>query len=264
MPRAASLPMYVFPALQPAHAALWTAIRQRMPTLPPHLDLALQPVPEAIGPEVIFTQICGFPLFRRFRGQAVMLATPSYDLPGCVGATHRAAFVVRKDDTASGLTALRGRVFGCNSLDSNTGMNLPRLSLARIAEGRPFFSRVVWTGGHLASLRLLAAGEIDLCSIDCVTWGLAEHHMPALTAGLRVLAWTEPSPCLPFATSVATAPGEAAALRSALRSVFDDPALQPVRAALHLRELTWPSADAYQILERYEQEAAALGYPDLV
>ena len=95
------------------------------------------------------------------------------------GSTHRAFFMVRADDPGRAcLEDLRGRIFGCNSLLSNSGMNLPRLSLARIAGGKPFFSSVVMTGGHVASLERLDDGRIDICSIDNVTWGFFEKVPP--------------------------------------------------------------------------------------
>src|ERR1700691_333517 len=100
-----------------------------------------------------------------------MLATPHYALPGSAGSTPRAFFMVRADDSDECLEDLRRRIFACNSLLSNSGMNLPRLSLARIAGGKPFFSSVVMTGGHVASLERLDDGRIDICSIDNVTWG---------------------------------------------------------------------------------------------
>lgn len=178
--------------------------------------------------------------------------TPCYELKGCEGAAHRGAFIVRAADPAPELAAMRGRVFGCNSVHSNSGMNLPRLSLARIAGGAPFFARVVWTGGHLASLRALAAGDIDVCSVDCVTWGLALRHAPDLTAGCRVLAWTEPSPCLPFVTSASAPAADVAALRSAVDRL--------AAPALCLKAVSQVDAAAYAILADYEMEAERLGY----
>lgn len=255
MIRTASLPMYVFPALEAAHRALWDRLRVGLADAPERLDLTRPPVPDGIGPEVLFTQVCGYPLLRRYRGQAAILGTPHYGLEGCDGPMHRAAFIVRAADPADSLRMTRGRVFGCNSIHSNSGMNLPRLSLARIAGGAPFFSRVAWTGGHLASLRALLAGDIDLCSVDCVTWGLARRHAPDLTDSLRVLAWTEPSPCLPFVTSAATSAAETVALRAAL-----DGATEP---ALSLQGISHLASAAYDVLAGYETEAKRLGYGDL-
>jgi ABC-type phosphate/phosphonate transport system substrate-binding protein len=55
---------------------------------------------------------------------------------------------------------------------------IARLSLARIASGKPFFSSVVMTGGHVASLERLGDRSIDVCSIDNVTWGFFRKFPP--------------------------------------------------------------------------------------
>ena len=253
--------------MEAANQAFWALLRDALLSrgitgVPQRLDAAAT-MPDAIGPDMLFTQTCGYPLFRRYAGQAVMLGTPSYDFPGCAGAAHRAAFLVRAGDAAASLAGTRGRVFGCNSMHSNTGMNLPRLSLARIANGRPFFSQIVFTGGHVASMHALAAGEIDLCAVDCVTWGFVQRDMPALAAGLRILDWTEPSPCLPFITHAGLPAAELQSLRAALAAVFASPEAAGVLAALHLTGLTALQPGDYRILGEYEAEAARLGYPDL-
>ena len=191
----AILGMYAFGELQAANQALWHRISANVPNAPDTLTDDPHNL-DHIAPDMVFAQTCGFPLFRSLRGQAVMLGVPGYAFEGCEGVTHRAAFVLRADDPASNLAAMRGRVFGYNSDHSNTGMNLPRLSVARVADGPHFFSRVKRTGSHVESLRQLARGLIDLCSVDCVTWGLLQRHMPEVTVGLRVLDWTEPSPSL--------------------------------------------------------------------
>ena len=245
----ASLPMYAFAELAAANRALWGRLRAGVAGAPAVLD-ETGADPGEIGADVVFTQVCGYPLLRRFAGQAVVLGVPRYGFEGCAGATHRAAFIVRESEPTQALAEMRGRVFGCNSIHSNTGMNLPRLSLARVAEGRPFFRQVVWTGAHLASLAALAAGEIDLCAVDCVTWGLARRELPERCAGLRVLGWTEPSPCLPFVSSVATEGAMVAALARALAAA-SEPGLG----------LLGVEAEAgFAVLAEYEREAVELGY----
>ena len=114
--------------------------------------------------------------------------------------------------TTERLDNLRGRVFGCNSLSSNSGMNLPRLALARIAGARAFFSSVVVTGAHVTSLQYLADRTIDVCSIDSVTWGLFEKFSPVAAEQYRILDETVSSPCPPFVTSIDRTASEAAAL----------------------------------------------------
>jgi ABC-type phosphate/phosphonate transport system substrate-binding protein len=220
-------------------------------------------VPEGIGPGVLFSQFCGYPLFKFFRSQGTVLATPSFAFAGCEGPNHRAFFIVRARDAAERLEDLRGCVFGCNSKLSNTGMNLPRLAVARIAEGRPFFGKVVMTGGHLASLDHLRNETIDLCAIDCVTWGLFQKFRHADAAHYRILAQTVPSPSLPYVTSSATDALAVATLQASLDGLFSDPETAGIREMLGLTAVSVLNASAYERLADYEKEAADLGYPRL-
>jgi len=264
--QAFSLPMYALPEMEAANSAFLAALRRRFRGK----DFAS---PEAEGgdhgtaldssiPGVLFTQMCGYPLFKHWRNQYRMLATPHYALPGCVGPRHRAFFMVRSDDPAERLDNLRARVFGCNSLSSNSGMNLPRLSLARIAGGKPFFSCVVMTGAHVKSLQYLAEGTIDACSIDSVTWGFFKKLRPGAAEHYRILDKTVSSPCLPFVTSIGSTASEVTALTEALYEIMSDPEFSYIREVLALSDLSVPDVDAYEGLARYEREAAELDFPE--
>ena len=264
----ASLPMYNLPEMAHANAEFWRVVRERLvghglTAGSCELDLKPRADSHRMGANVIFTQTCGYPLVKDLRGQASILATPCYAMAGCEGPYHRAFFVVRADERAMRLDDLRGRVFGCNSLRSNTGMNLPRLSLARIANRRRYFSEVVITGGHVQSLEQLVSGYIDVCSVDCVTWGFLERFRPGLTAQGRILAETDQSPCLPFVTSAATSSDDRAALRQTLDEVLVDPHYTHMRSSLALNDVAHLEEAVYEKLLEYEQQASALGYPEI-
>jgi ABC-type phosphate/phosphonate transport system substrate-binding protein len=266
--RTASLPMYSLPEMEAANSAFWAALKQRLhakavDTTGISLDSDGAPVPAGIGPGIFFTQICGYPLFKHYRDQALLLATPHYAMPGCVGPTHRAFFMVRAGDPAERLEDLRGGIFGCNSLLSNSGMNLPRLSLARIAGGKPFFSSVVMTGGHIASLQRLDGGSIDICSIDNVTWGFFKKFRAVAAKRYRILEETLSSPSLPFVTSVTTTESDALAIAEALHEIMGDPRTAEIRDILELAALSVPDVFAYERLAEYEREAAELGFPEI-
>jgi ABC-type phosphate/phosphonate transport system substrate-binding protein len=266
--RTASLPMYALPEMEAANSAFWAALKQRLHargvnTAGIELDSNADSVPPGIGPKVFFTQICGYPLFKHYRDQALLLATPQYAMPGCMGSIHRAFFMVRAGDPAERLEDLRGRTFGCNSLLSNSGMNLPRLSLARIAGGKPFFSSVVMTGAHVASLECLDEGRIDICSIDNVTWGFFKKFRPSAAKRYRILDETPSSPSLPFVTSINTSESDAAAIAEALHEIMGDPNAAEIRGTLELAALSVPDIAAYERLAEYEREAADLGFPEI-
>ena len=142
-------------------------------------------------------------------------------------------------------------------------MNLPRLSFARIAGGKPFFSSVLVTGAHVASLQRLDEATIDACSIDSVTWGYFRQFRPMAAKRYRILAETLPSPSLPFVTSAVTTEADAAVLAETLREMTRDPGLGHIREPLHLTDVSAPDLAAYGRLIAYEAEAAELGYPEL-
>jgi ABC-type phosphate/phosphonate transport system substrate-binding protein len=266
--RTASLPMYSLPEMETANSAFWTALQLRLgakgvDTTGIRLESNKDPVTEGIGPEIFFTQICGYPLFKRYRDQGLLLATPHYAMPGCVGSTHRGFFMVRAGDPAERLEDLRGRIFGCNSLLSNSGMNLPRLSLARIAGGKSFFSSVVMTGSHVASLERLDEGSIDICSIDSVTWGFFKKFRPIVAERYWILDETPSSPSLPFVTSASAREFDAVAIAEALHEIMGDPQTADLRATLELAGLSVPDVATYERLAEYEREAADLGFPEI-
>lgn len=254
--------MYDLPAMRSASQALWSALaallrRDGYSDLPDALGID----DESTSPGMIFTQTCGYPLQTIYRGQFQLLATPSYDAPGCDAMTHRAFIVVREEDPARAPEDLRGRRFAINSDHSNSGTNLPRHMLAPLARDGRFFGATIETGSHAASLALVQGGGADAASIDCVTWAFAGDYAPDLVSGLRVLVQTASSPALPFVTGVATPPALAAALQRALMTIGSDPAYRAIRAPLRLASIGLVPQEAYAILLRYEEEAVAAGYP---
>jgi ABC-type phosphate/phosphonate transport system substrate-binding protein len=268
-----SLPMYNLPEMRTVNARFWEALRgllieAGLKDLPETLIFERGPVPPRLESELLFSQTCGYPLETVFKGQAIRLGAPLYDVPGCAmsrdGPTHRAFFLRRADSRAQTLADLKGGVFLLNSPVSNSGMNLPRRALAQIAGGKAFFRRVIETGGHPASLERLIGGEGDVASIDCVTYAFWKHYRPEAAAQVRILAETPASPAIPFVTSVATPPAIVEILRAALRSLGRDPRYETVRAGLKIADIANVPEAAYAGLLDYEQEAAALGYPVLI
>jgi ABC-type phosphate/phosphonate transport system substrate-binding protein len=265
----ASLPMYSLPEMRAVNARFWKALRgllveAGLRDLPESLTFDRLPVPERIGPEVIFSQTCGYPLETIFAGQAIRLGTPCYAVPGCDGPTHCGLFIVPAKSTAGELRDLRGSVFLFNNRHSNSGMNLPRRALADIANGGPFFSKVIETGSHPGNLDRIARGEADVTSVDNVTYAFWSHYRPEAARQVRVLTPTPTSPAIPFVTSVSTTSETVQILRSALRTLVHDVRYEAVRVGLLITDIVDLPDNAYRGLLDYEREADDLGYPVLV
>jgi ABC-type phosphate/phosphonate transport system substrate-binding protein len=266
--RIAILPMYDFEELHAAHDELWAAIAARLRTriscfVPDTLTRGTALLPAWRDPRLLLGQTCGYPLVTELHQTVRLVLTPIYTAPGCDGAWHRSAVIVRADDHVADLEGLRGRRCALNGWDSNTGMNLLRAMVAPIARSDRFLQEIVVSGSHHQSLCLVAAGEADVASIDCVTLAHLTRIDPALTARIRILDWTAPSPGLPMITSATNDDATLEALRAAVIEVFHDPALADVRGALLLAGYEILARETYGEISRLEAQATENGYPRL-
>ncbi len=256
----ASFGMYDPPWLQPFNDRLWRAIAARLETAPAQLcrNRSLDDI--WTDRSLLLAQTCGYPLTTKLGAAVTLVATPTYRADGCEGAWHRSAIIVRSDDRADRLAALRGRVAAINAQDSNTGMNLLRAAIAPIARAQRFFSSVVTTGAHARSVWAVIGHRADCAAIDAITLALLRDRFPRLDQRIRVLGWTAASPGLPMITAHGQ---DSDALRKALASVMEDPALAATRNALRLTGMALLDRSAYDVVTRLELEAIDAGYPVL-
>jgi len=266
--RRVSLPMYNLPEMRAPNQAFWNAIRteleqQGIDDLPTTLDFARQPVPLEIERDTLFTQVCGYPLQTIYPGQATILAAPVYAAEHCTGATHAGVFVVHRDSSFRQLNDLGGCHFVFNSRHSNSGMNLPRRSIADIAGRKRFFATIEETHSQPGNIERVARGEADATCVDCVTYSFFRRHRPALADLTRVLAVTVPSPSIPFVTSSGAPDDLVDCLRRALFRVARSEEWSAVRGGLMLRDILPIEAADYAVQLRYEEEARELGYAEL-
>jgi hypothetical protein len=159
------------------------------------------------------------------------------------------------------LADLRGRRCVVNELDSNSGMNLLRAAVAPLATGGQFFGSVVVSGSHLRSVEMVASGEADVASVDCVSFAHFQRLYPSVVGELRVLAWTASSRSLPFITARSVDDATVRALRSALADVFDDDGLAPVREQLLLSGVDLAPKEGFDEVLALERAAVEADYP---
>jgi ABC-type phosphate/phosphonate transport system substrate-binding protein len=261
----AVLPMYEFPWIAAANDALWAAISVRLAEAGIQAPASLTRGGDHTAlwrhPSLIFGQTCGYPYATSLRDEVTLIATPEYSFPGCEAAWHRSFIISRARDTRCSLSEFRGGTAALNAHDSNTGMNLFRATIAPIACGAPFFSLVVVTGSHEASVEAVAEGRLDLASIDCVTFALLRRGRPDLIGRVAVVAETPLSPGLPFIASARLGRSTIDAMREALFAALADPELAEARETLGLKGARAATPADYDRVTEIEREAAGAGYP---
>ncbi|SLN15152.1 phosphate/phosphite/phosphonate ABC transporter substrate-binding protein [Oceanibacterium hippocampi] len=265
----AALPMYDFEEVRSATDALWSAIAGRLReaglgNVPTSLVRDVAPPAVWRSPDLLLAQTCGYPLMNGIAGDAIPLARPVYQAPGCEDAGRHCSFlVVRADANGHVLADFRGRVAALNGHDSNTGMNLFRHAVAPHARDGRFFGGLVMTGAHVESLAAVATGRADIAAVDCVSFALLARYRPRAVVGIRVLGRTASGPTLPIITARQRSPAERRTIRRILGSIGVDPALAPVRAALLLEGFVPCDKRTYRRIDGLARQAAAGGYPRL-
>jgi len=264
----ASLPMYDLPEMRRAVDDWWRGLRGALGRA------GVAAVPEVLtrngsleqlwlAPDLLISQTCGYPLTHALAGRVRLVATPCYGAPGCDRADYASIVLVREDHPAAGLADLRGGVCAINGRSSHSGYNALRAEIAPLAGGEAFFSRVIESGGHLASAALVARGEADVCAVDCVTHALVGRYRPAALAGTRVLTVSASAPGLPYVSRADAGADLVARLREALQRAVSDPALAAAREDLLLDDIQVLGLEEYARITAMEEAAAAAGYPEL-
>ncbi|WP_298820072.1 PhnD/SsuA/transferrin family substrate-binding protein [uncultured Roseibium sp.] len=264
------LPMYDWPEVREAtcalEEALQAAIGDALNIAPEHFTPwpAGLDVHESWGePGVLLTQTCGYPLTHALHGKVRLLGAPHYAAPGCRDHYYCSQIIVGKNSSHETLEDLRGARAVYNTPDSQSGMNAFRRSIAPLSDGRSFFLSVFESGGHLKSVKAVAAGDADVASIDAVCWWLVCQELPELANMVRPLAQTLPAPGLPMITSKRFSVTQAEQIADVVADVFLDPKTQKSRERLGIRGFSKLGFEDYASILAMEQEASLLGYPVL-
>jgi phosphonate transport system substrate-binding protein len=171
--------------------------------------------------------ICGLPYVRLADGPdppIELLAAPVLE-----GERYRdrpiyfSDVIVRRGSRATCFADLRGRSWAFNEPNSQSGFGVTRADLVRLGETNGFFARVLESGYHQRSIRLVAAGEVDASAIDSQVLGIELRDHPRLAEHLKVIDALGPSTIQPVVAARRLPATLRAALRSAILTTSEDP-----------------------------------------
>ena len=237
----ASLAMYDWPQVRSEHDRLWALIRTALADegIAAPRDLtrggSLWKIWES--PALLLAQTCGMPYRTRLHGQVALVGTPDYALPDAPPGHYYSVFIARADDPGEVVDFI-DRTLAFNGQDSQSGWAAPQNQMAKLGLR---FTHTRHTGAPRDSARAVAAGKADIAAIDAISWRLIEAHHAELTAKLRVIGHTDPTPGLPLITASHHDPAPIARAVAAAISALS----AADRAALGLTGIVAIPADAY-------------------
>lgn len=142
-------------------------------------------------PGLLIGHTCGYPLMTGLQDAVMPFCAPCFEVPGAIGKLYSSLFIVPADSSLESLQQCCGGIVAINDANSNSGMNVLRYALAKLKAGPGYFSDVLMTGGHLASLEAVAANRAQLAAIDCVSYQLLTARNPGLDHAIRVIGFSD-------------------------------------------------------------------------
>ena len=263
-----SLPWYDLPEIRHATDAFWNAVsaqlrEQGIQFVPERLERSIDHREQWVHPSLMFTQACGYDVAVDHAVHLRVVAAPCFLLPGCDAHYYSSYVVVREDASFDALTDLRGTRCAINNHSSHSGTNALRALIAPLCRDGRFFSSVAESGGHVASLDMLRAGEADVACVDAVTHGLLSRYRPSSIKGTRTLAQTPFAPAPPFVTSMRYGKVFTRKLQNALVRAMNDTATESTRKDLCLGGIALVDNSIYKKVLDFETVAIEHGYFEL-
>lgn len=199
--------MYDRPELAAAHRRYWSLIHQglarRGQGSPTELSQTTDEFSVWTDDHLILSQTCGLPYRLWLYKKVSLVGTPDYGLEHCRPGYYRSALIVHRSDQRTALGSFKPATdsepefFAYNQIHSQSGYAAARNHLSSFDF---WFRHRLQTGQHLNSARAVATKRAAIASIDAVSWRLICRY-EEFAANLRVLAWTEPTPGLPYICS---------------------------------------------------------------
>ncbi len=203
--------------------------------------------------------ICGLPYVRKadladhpieLLAAPVMKAPRYEDRP-----IYFSDVVVRRDSTFRTFADLRGASWAYNEPGSQSGYNVVRHHLATLGEVEGYFGRVVESGAHQTSLRMILDGEIDASAIDSTVLEMEFERNPTIRSALRIVETLGPSPIPPWVVVRSLPQEQRQGLRGALLGMHHDPRGRGILAKGHIARFDRVVDSDYDPIRRMAREA---------
>lgn len=155
---------------------------------------------------------------------AQLLVAPAMKAPRLQGQPkYFSDLIVHKDSPFQTLQDLEGRTLVYNEELSNSGYNMPRYHLLQLGKTNGFFGKVLRSGSHEESIRMVAAGEADASFIDSLVLDHDREKGIGHAHAVRVIESLGPAGINPVVASTKLPEDSRLRLQDALARMHEDP-----------------------------------------
>jgi len=171
--------------------------------------------------------VCGYPyvlMHDQPKPTVNLLAAPIMKAPRYKGQPkYYSDLIVNKDSPYKTLHDLKGRTYVYNDELSNSGYNMPRHRLLELGLTSGFFGKILRSGSHEESIRMVATGKADASYVDSLVLDYDREKGLGAAHDVRVIESLGPAGICPIAIAT-TVPAETRdKLQKELVTMHDDP-----------------------------------------
>lgn len=220
--------------------------------------------------------VCGLPYTHKFaEGKYELAAIPVMgmkkgtfadangyeDIPG----KYYSYTIVRKDSPIASWADLKGKSYAFNDMGSNSGYNMPRYKLVQLgAKGWDYFSKVVVSGSHEESIRLVSKGAVDASSVDSLVLDYDRSIKDPDALNVKIIEHLHPggAGAPPVVISKKADPEIKKSLTDALTGMHNDPDGKKILEQALLLRFDAPNDANYDDIRKMEKAAKDAGFKD--
>lgn len=224
--------------------------------------------------------VCGLPYVHSFMdGKYSLLATPvsatrTGDVPDAIFGYEKTPgkyysyTIVHKDSKAKSWADLKGKRYAFNDINSNSGYNMPRYKLVKLGARSwdDWFSKVVVSGSHEESIRMVARGMVDASSVDSLVLDYDRAHGNLDARNVKIIAQLFPggAGAPPVVVGKHVAPELRKLLQETLLNMHKEPIGQKILAKALLLRFDPPDDRNYDDIRHMDAAAREAGFRDHV
>lgn len=208
--------------------------------------------------------ICGLPyIMKRDKPQPnielllapVMKGNKYKDMP-----IYYSYIIAHKDSKFNSFSEFKGSRFVYNDEISNSGYNMPRAHLINMGETSGFFGKVIRSGSHEESIRMVAIGEADLSAVDSLVYDYDRAKNPKYIRQTKIVEILGPVGIPPIVISLKTPLSIRQKIRDILIGMKADPVGRAILDKALLDRFTIVDDSNYNGIRKLLKQAEDSGY----
>lgn len=175
--------------------------------------------------------------------------------------------IVKKGSPLKTWADLKGKAYALNDPASNSGYNLPRWKLVQLGAKsfNEYFSKVVVSGSHEESIRLVASGAVDASSVDSLVLDYDRSIGDPSALGVEIIEHIpeKGAGAPPMVFSTKADPSLKEPLRNAILNMHKDAEGQRILKKALLVRFDAPNDSNYDDIRGMAGDAVKAGFKDL-